>query len=226
MTTNVPLTALVSVITSIASTLIAFAVREQLETKKTIRQTLLGLCVDCAGTIRAFEAIPDELTSGLVLIQAGNKSLDDDFKILRALPSGIVVPPSLGLGKELVNLLSTDSARSVFLYYDNFDRFAELEKRYRSLFVEILDELAKANFDPEVKRHYDFLRDERFEQLQALVVDLRRTINKLCAHSCEILLMSQGYLDYRENASPQSITEGRFEKWQEIRDTCKKFHGC
>jgi hypothetical protein len=225
VTQNVLLTMVVSVVTSVVATLIAFVVRDSVETQQKIRRIMLGLCIDCAGTVRAFEHLPGDLGEGLKLLNdRSSPSQDNDLKIIRTLPSGVIVSPPLGVPKELVHLLPAEHARSVFLYYDCWERFSELEGRYRELFQTILSDLAKAKTDAAAKSNYEFLREERFDQLTALVHDMYRTINKLAAHCCEILVMSQHYLDQASIDSVELLTEGRWKTWQGIRDSCAKFH--
>jgi hypothetical protein len=218
-------TTVISVLASIVTTVITIVVKESFDTQNKIGRMLLGLCIDSAGTVRAFESHTQGLNSGLKLMDAEAASLETDFKILRALPSGLIVSPPLGLPKELVHLLPAEHARTVFLYYDGWERFAELERRYRELFQTILTELAKAKFDPSEKSRYDFLREERFDQLRALVRDLHHTINKLAANCCEILGLAPTYLDHASTQSVEKLTGGRWNTWQQIRESCAKFHG-
>lgn len=217
-------TALISVGTSLLTTIIAFVVKDSYETQVKISRTMLALCVDCAGTIRAFEGHTGGLRKGIKLLAAPNRTLDDDFNILRTLPFGFIVSPPLALPKELVNLLPAEHSRFVFYYHDGWERFAVLESRYRDLFQLLLTDVTAAKFDSSAKSRYDHLQSERYEQLKALAEDLNTTISRLLAHSCEILLLAPTYLDHNSIDSVTKLTDGRWNSWQSIRESCAKFH--
>ncbi|MCE9528870.1 MAG: hypothetical protein K8R36_22725 [Planctomycetales bacterium] len=221
---STPIAALIGIVTSLFTTIVAFIVQESIRTNRQIGRMILGLSIDCVGTINAFHEEFSALKDWKHNASDGAADLAQDLKSLRELPSGIIVSPPLEFPKELVNLLPSNDARHVFVYYDSWGRFKVLEERYRSLFQNILDRLAGASSDSKKKLEYDVVRAELFEQLDGLVRDLHSTLNELGANCCEILLMARHHAEFTQSFdSISDFTYGRWRSWQEIRDACSKF---
>lgn len=226
MTQDPIMTAMISVGASFLTTILAIVVKEAFERHSRINSMMLGLSIDCAGTIGAFEHGKPTVAFAKSLrnLKSQTSSIESDLELLRGLPSGLVVSPPLPFPRELVNLLPSAHARSIFLYYDSWERYSVLEQRYRALFSEILIGLGKGSADNTARLEYEVLRAERMDQLQALVKDLFETINKIQAYCCEILLLGPTYVDAISVQSVSEFTNGRWNTWQAIRDACKQFH--
>jgi len=204
--------------------MVAFFIQESIRTTRQIGRMLLGLSIDCIGTVNAFEQDIAALAKCKSVLSEGPRGITTDLQVLRCLPCGIVVSPPLEFPKELVNLLPPADARHVFLYYDSWARFSVLEERYKVLFQNILDRLAAATADEKKRREYEAVRDELFDQLTALVRDLYETLNDLGSHCCEILLMARTYGEFTETySSIEEFTNGRWKSWQAIRDARAEF---
>lgn len=213
------LTAVISIGTSVITTVIALALKESFETQTKISRMMVGLCLDCSGTVKAFEKYVASLKAKFPSDYSPENSLNIDLALLQSLPSGFIVSPPLTFPKELVNLLPSEHSRSIFQYYDSWDRYDKLESRYRELFLAILKDLSSASSNDPAKTGYDFVRKERLEQLKGLTDDLYQTIHRLMSHSCAILVHSPSYLDHASKESVDKLTSGRWKSWQAIRDS-------
>lgn len=217
-------TVLIGIVTSLLTTMVAFLVQESIRTRRQIERMLLGLSLDCVGTINAFERDIKVLDKCKSVVAEKPSDILQDFQKLRCLPSGIIVSPPLEFPKELVNLLPASDARHVFLYYDSWERFHELENRYRTTFNDLLNRIVAASADEKKRREYEVVRDELFEQLTALVVDLHSTLNELGACCCEVLLMARKHTEFTTTFnSLDEFTNGRWSSWQSVRDACAMF---